>query len=405
MLFKTNNHAFRHLFISRMISVFADSVMFFSLLKWLENESESNHAFTIFYIAFYLPIALFSLPVGAWISTQTLQKVMFYSNLVQASVLIIFVCIHSIISYQWVYLLLVINSILSLFFLPANQSLIPHILNENERSKGNSILQIGYTGVKIAGQIVTAFLIKLSLEPILLLTISASLAGLSLLFIRKIKPYVKQETSLAHSQWQLMKSGVRYIMDIPALKFLFLFLTFAMLLVTTIDLILLSFLTEVLHTGVENLSFIGTASLCGIAVGAVLAPTLYDKLAKKWLFLSPIFIIAVGIGGLYFLTSWIIILPLFFLQGIAIGCFNVTFVTYLQNAITEEHYTRTFSLYNMITSSMALPGVIIIGYLLKIVGVQQTIIIISGCLILLVLIGAIYSPSLENQKHRECRNL
>lgn len=389
-----NNPAFRFLFLGRISSVFADSVIFFSLLKWIELQSNGTGAYTLFFVAYYLPVTFFALPIGTWIGDKTLQKVMSYSNLIRIAVLIIFITIMPNIVYQWAYFLLCILSVLGLFFMPANQSLLPHIIENDERPTANSLLQLGLTAVKIFGQIFTALMIKLSVKPSLLLIASAVLLFLSFIFIRQIKPLIKLERTGNQRQLTLIVEGIMYIIAHPQLKSLFSFLAFAMFFISSIDLILIAVLTDILLTGVENLSFIGTSSLIGIAIGAAIAPKLYQNVERKWLIISPLFALFVSIGGLFFITSWVMILPLFFLQGIALGCFNVTFVTYLQDVVSNENYTRTFSFFNMISGSMALPGVLLIGVLLSKIGVLNTILSFSGILLTIGILGIYLIPRL-----------
>ncbi|MCR8644248.1 MFS transporter [Paenibacillus sp. N1-5-1-14] len=399
MLLK-ENRAFRHLFAGRILCILADSIMFFSMLKWIEQHSSTSSSFTWFYVAFYLPITFLALPIGAWISNKTLQKVMTYSTTIQITMLTAFILLHPFLAYQWVYGLLIIISILQLFFIPANQSLLPHIVDNEDRPRANSLLQLGYTAAKVLGQIGTALLIKLSFAPMTLMIASIVLLAMSVYFIRRIKPFIKNESSNKQSQLSSVKEGVRYILTMRELKLLFIFLGLAMLFATSIDLILVSFLKEQLAVGVENLSFIGTASLSGFAIGAMIVPKLYKHIDRKWLMIPPLFALSLGTGSLFVIENWVWILPFFFLQGIALGCFNVTFITYLQDVVSSENYTRTFSLYHMLSSSMALPGILLTGFMLEEIGVLSTILIVAAMLFLIGVIGVSMTPKL-GKGHRE----
>lgn len=389
------NKAFRNLFLGRIASVFADAIMFFSLLKWVELQTGNSDSFTFFYIAFYIPVAFLTLPVGAWISKKVLQKVMMYSNMIQATIIVLFIIFMPFVAYEWIYVFLIALSIIGIFFVPANQSLLPYIVEEEDRPKANSLLQLGFTMVKILGQIFTAVAIKIAMPPNLLLIFSAVLMVISVLFIRIIKPAVRDTSNEEKGQWKLTKEGVLYITGQPILRALFLFLTLGMFIVSSVDLLLIHFLTDYLSTGVENLSFIGTASLIGITVGAMLTPRWYKQTdEKKWLILPLFFMLSLSIGSLYFITSWYYILPFFMFQGIALGCFNISFVTYLQEIVSSSHYTRTFSLYYMLTGSMALPGVLLMGGLLSNIGIRQTIIVMASILAILGIAGTIFIPAL-----------
>ncbi|GAV10728.1 MFS transporter [Paenibacillus sp. NAIST15-1] len=396
--------AFRQLFAGRVLSVFADSILFFSLLKWIEIKSSGTESFTFFYVAYYLPIVLLALPAGAWISGKTLQHVMVWSNVVRMSGMILFFLLSNMIPMPWVYALLISESIVGLFFMPASQSLLPQIVSEKERPSANSWLQMGYTVVKITGQIFTAFMLKNGSSPASLLLFSAFLLLCSLMCIMRMKPKVKQEMPERRGQWTLMKEGVLYIARHRQLGTLFVFLTIAMFIASSVDLILLSFLRDVLGSGVENLSFIGTASLSGMIVGAALVPKWYKKIERKWLIVPPFFTLCISIGSLYAIQNWLVILPLFFVQGIALGCFNITFVTYVQDIVEKDNYTRVFSMYHMISTSAALPGILLTGVLLSTWGVTTTVLVISGMLLILGIAGILAIPSLGKGNSAEQTN-
>ena len=368
--------------------------MFYALLKWIEQSSDADGAYTLFYVAYYLPVALFSLPIGAWISNKILQHVMLFSNLFRLSVIVMFMLFMPYISYPWTYGLLIILSIMGLFFIPANQTLLQHIVSASERPKANSLLQMGFTVVKIIGQVLTALLIQLSATSSSLLLLSAVFLFISLWSIRNIKPLIRPEAKGVQKNGALMKEGIRYIANHRQLKPLFSFLAVAMFVATSIDLILIAYLTEVAQTGVEKLGYIGTSSMLGMILGAMIAPRWYRKLETKWLLIPPLFVLCVGIGSMSFLTDWMFMLPFFLIQGFALGCFNVTFVSYLQDVVAAEHYTRTFSLYHMIASAMALPGVIFMGLLLSQIGVIPTVLFVSATMLIMGIVGVFFIPRL-----------
>src|SRR5699024_1875217 len=147
------NEAFRNLFFGRISSVFADAIMFFSLLKWVELQTGVSDSFTFFYIAFFISVAFLTLPVGALICKNVLLKVMVYSNMIQAATIVLFIIFIPFVAYEWIYVFLIVLSIIGIFFVPANQSLLPYIVEEIDRPKANSLLQLGFTMVKILGQI------------------------------------------------------------------------------------------------------------------------------------------------------------------------------------------------------------------------------------------------------------
>ena len=397
MLFKLNS-GFRHLFLARVFSILAESMMFFALLKWIEMQSQHMNSFTWFYVAFYLPITFFSLPIGAWIENKTLQKVMIYSDFFRVVALIVFALFMYQIGYEWTFVLLIIISILGQFFLPANQSLLTFVVSNEDRAKANGLLQMAYTVSKITGGLLASFLIKQSVSIPILLFLSAIILFLSLILVVKIKPYVKKERVGEGKIVPLMKEGILYILNDKKLKLLFTLLALSMFIVTSIDILLISYFTETLHLGVENISFVGAASLLGILLGSTLTTKLYKQVDRKWLIISPLFVVSFSMSSLLFVGNWMWILPFFFLQGISVGIFNVSLVTFLQDEVTQDKLTRTFSIYSMITSSMTLPGLLVFGYLLQLIGLDYTLFMMIAALVMIGLFSMLNMPKLGSGK-------
>jgi hypothetical protein len=61
--------------------------------------------------------------------------------------------------------------------------------------------------------------------------------------------------------------------------------------------------------------------------------------------------------------------------------------TYLQDNNDEAYYTRIFSIQGMILSSMPLPGLLFLGGLIELLGIQYTIIVIALFLFVLSIIA------------------
>jgi hypothetical protein len=61
--------------------------------------------------------------------------------------------------------------------------------------------------------------------------------------------------------------------------------------------------------------------------------------------------------------------------------------TYLQDNKDEAYYTRIFSIQGMILSSMPLPGLLFLGGLIELLGIQYTIIVIALFLFVLSIIA------------------
>ncbi len=64
--------SFKRLFSARVLCVFADSLLFFALLKEIELRVDSSFSFTWFYVAYYAPVVLLGMPIGTcWFKSSS----------------------------------------------------------------------------------------------------------------------------------------------------------------------------------------------------------------------------------------------------------------------------------------------------------------------------------------------
>ncbi len=98
-----------------------------------------------------------------------------------------------------------------------------------------------------------------------------------------------------------MNEGFQFCWNHKRLKLLFIFIAIGMFVAHSFELILLTFLTDTLRVGVENMAWIGSASIVGLMIGSVLAPKLMLRINRKWLLLPPFFFYCSYICGPVFL--------------------------------------------------------------------------------------------------------
>lgn len=380
---------FRNLLCGRIFSVFGDSLVYITLLKWVEIQSGSTEATTLFFISFYLPAALFAIPIGAWIEGKVFQKVMVYSDLIRGSLLLLFIALLPLLHhYQWAYAFLFADSVLSLFFIPANQALLPYIVAKNEQSAANGLLQSAYMVMRIAGHGVAAFFISIGVGTRPLLLLSASLVLLSLTLIQRIRPYTKSPIDKS-SEWQIIITGLQYVWNDRHLKSLFTLFVIVWFVGSSIELIFVAYIKESLNLGVEGISYFTITQFIGMMLGAIIITKFYNRFDQKWYIVAPIFSFGFALLSLKFIGGLFSVLPFFLIAGFSFGLFNVAFPTYIQQTANKQYFTRIFSLQTMIFNFMPLPGLLVFGLMISKLGISVSTIIIA-CLLLTIAAAAIF---------------
>lgn len=393
--------AFKRLFSARVLCVFADSLLFFALLKELELRVDSSFSFTWFYVAYYAPVVLLGMPIGTWVGTKVLHHVIQVSNVARAFLLIVAFLFLPQMPLVSVFLLLILLSVLDLFFLPASQTLLPRLVEDVHRPKANSLFQLVLTGSRILAQITSGVILSLGASPTSLLIICVVLFLVSAVTMKQIPHVLQAETASKRSIVDQMKAGFQFAWSHNKLRMLFIFIAIGMFAAHSFELILLTFLTDTLKIGVENMAWIGSANIFGIMIGAGFAPKLMALMNRKWLLLPPFFFIAITFVALFFADTLFFLLPFFSLQGIAIGLFQVTTVSLIQEWTTTDFQPRIFTLYLLLTNGMILPSILLSGLLLSTLTVEITVLLIASILVIAGLVGVILFPALGKTKERE----
>ncbi|MFS1519698.1 MFS transporter [Bacillus sp. SCS-151] len=407
MILKNKN--FLLLFLSRFSSVFGDAMLFILLLTMLDNLNTSSVGLSLFYIYSTIPALLFSVPAGAIIEKNYLQKVMSITNINRIILILSLILLQFISSPSQtsIYLLVFMVMANHVFYIPANSSLLTKIVKKEDVVNANSHIQITMMVARLGSYACSAWLIKIGISFNNILFIIALIYALSLAFIISIKPYYKSHKNNSNtSYFQDISEGMNYIKSNRIFSRLFLIFGLSWIVGSSIDIFLISYLTNILNRGPEDLYLITTFSLIGITIGSLLAPYLYRKIdAKIGILLSSLFFSIVIILFSLKLPIWILLISLF-IGGITQGLFLIFINTYLQTHVQENLLARVYSFYNLLYTGATLPGYLLFGYLIKYMGVINTGFIISIYLFFASLMTMAILPKMNsNSKLTETKEL
>lgn len=362
------------LLTSRTLSIFSNSLLFFTLLKIIELYSDAS--FNLYYLVYYLPIFLFAFLVGTYIDGQVQQKVIFTVNIIHILILICMFLTSTAITGDYVYIYTFLFALCSLFIGPSTQSLLKRVSTIENRTRKNAVFQMTQYVFKMVGQISAAYFIANNLSLNIILIIMMAFYLCSAITILFVQPYLRTQESdkkIVHN----MIEGIKSIKSRKNILKLFLIYSFIWVLASSFDLILLSYITEVLHGNSELLGYFGAASVTGIIIGSIFADKFYKKYSLKTSISISLFILLITLVTMTFVESMIIMMSLFSIQGGFLGIFIIGFTTYLQNNADDRHMNKVFSVYYMLQSGCTLPGVLIFTLLINEFSFSTTLLIIA----------------------------
>ena len=400
------NKKFMLLFSGTFFSSFGDALLFVVLLSLLQQTGVGGVGTSLFLVFSALPVLLFGLHAGAYVENKSLQKVMVYSDAVRILIVVLFFIssLFLLDSKVLIYSLIFLITFVNIFFSTASSTLIPNILSQEEIPKANSFFRIINMVAKLIAYGFAAILFTWGVSDNAKILLAAAFYLSSLIIISRIKPYVQNKlmdsSNPKVSLTTSMKEGLSYIRSNDAVFRLFIIFGLGWIIGASIDIYLITYLAEVIGKGADSLYLIATPTFIGILIGSLISPILYRKIDKKYGFLFSLFTFSVVILCFSLEMPFIFLQILLVIGGLSQGILNIFMVSFLQTNVNPNYLARVFSVYNIIITGASLPGYLLIGYFIDVLGVIHLGFVIAGYLCLVGIICLITIPSLRKGGER-----
>ncbi len=354
-----------------------------------------------------IPRAAFMLFGGAISDHFSPRLVMLIANLTRfilttVMALIIFAGIAQL----WmIFAFSLIFGIVAGFAIPAENSIVPMLVKEQDLQAGNSLIMgvtqiAGFVGPTIAGILIGGYASSLTGVG-LAFTVDAISFIISAVTLQLIGSGKQQsnssETSEKESVWASILSGIRYLWTDKALRLIFLMLMSVNLLLVGPLLVGIPVLAnQRLPEGATAFGLLMSAFAGGNLVGYILAGSLPkpDGSRMRVIMIGVIACYGIIVGSLGFIPSTWIDFSLLLLLGLGNGYLAIILITWMQTRTSKDMLGRMmgllmFSSSGLIPISQALSGAVIKWNL-------TLLFLISGSLVMLVVVWMAFHPDLKD---------
>jgi MFS family permease len=359
------------------------------------------------YIVQFLPWLLFGLIGGVLVDRWDRRMTIVIVESVRAAAFlvigIIFVVDGSLVSIEFIYALIFLESSLQNLFNPARLALMPNLVKEDDLRAANSLIevsrQVGFliapgAGIVIsqalgAGTIiiadgvtflisgVTVFLIKWRPPPRVHRPVENWREGLRLVFVE-------------------MKQGIEVITTVRILEATLLLGIALNMVVAPIQALLPIFVQEVKGVAQGYFAALVAGFIPGLLIGSLIAPALSRKTGLGYLAIGSVVSLGIVISVASFLPTLALPVVAMTLAGTAIGALNVAQVNMLQTSTTEDNRGRVAAAYYTGTLGVRSLGYLIVGALVAPVGVQALFVFFG---LSVIAVGAYISRIEEVRTH------
>ena len=350
-----------------------------------------------------IPRGLFMLVGGAYVDRLSPRRVMALSNGVRliAVAVIALIVIAGWAQLWMLYLFALVFGLADAFFYPAQQSIVPALLEPAQLGQGNAIVQgtgqlAVFVGPALAGVVVAA-LGTSGARP--------STAGIGLALLVDAASFVVSLVSLAlihgggdgqeakEPILDAVRAGVRFVWNVPTLRLAILIVMgINMLVVGPLDVGLPVFAYARLPEGVTAYGMMMSASGGGALVGMLAGGLLPAPRASLFgpVVLTVLASAGLGVAALSFVSATLPAVAICGLIGIGVGYANLSFITWAQRRIPDALMGRVMSLLMLGSIALVPASQVVAGALVQ---VSLTgLLLVAGCLMAALTLGAAATP-------------
>lgn len=295
-------------------------------------------------------------------------------SLVQAFILAILALTGTIQMWHIIVLSIVLGCI-NAFDVPSRHSFVIEMVEKKE-DIGNAIAlnSMMFNGARIIGPSIAGIMLATAGEGICFLINAISyIFVIASLLMMHVKPRVIPEKE--NHFLKELKEGLDYTFGFAPIKHLILLLAVVSLMGTSYQVLMPVFAKEVLHGGSQTFGFLMGAAGLGALLGAIFLASRESVLKLGRIIPAAAGLFGAGLIILSFIKVYPITLILMVLIGLGMMLHTASSNTILQTITEDDKRGRVMGFYTMAIMGTAPFGSLIAGFLAKIMGTQETIMI------------------------------
>ena len=348
-----DNANYRNLWLGYVVTQLGDWFNLIATASLIEMLSGSGTAVSYLFLARFLPLFLFAPLAGVLADRYDRRKIMIYSNLVQAAVVLGFLLVRQEADLWLLYLLLVVQFALAALFTPARTAVIPNIVARRELVTANALDSLTWSTMLAIGALLGGLATAvLGIQAAFVLN-AVAYAGSTLLLARiAIPPQPAVPVDVAGigkpGGWFNFMDGLRYLRGERTILGLALIKAGGSLAWGAINVLEVTFAHRVFPLaggGEATLGLIYMISGIGTGIGPLLLRRwLGDEPRKmRWAIIIGLFLMTAGIAGLAVAPTfaWFSVATL--VRTLGTGALWVFSAALLQLAVPDKVRGRVFA--------------------------------------------------------------
>lgn len=331
------------------------------------------------WLMYYFPSFFMQLFIGPFIDRWSRKRILIHCQIIRMLLAIILLISLVLDSYTIVliYIIQIIVGLIMPIFTPANQAILPTILNKESLTRANSFLDSIRQVTVITGPVLSGIFVDyFDIEWVLLLIILAFAVSTGFLFVIQENYQVNK----VRKKWITeFREGLHYYIEQRLIVLLGIFFGFVQFGIGVTIVTTLPFITTILDQPYSAYGIFMAGFPIGYLIGVLIKQRMSDTDRLGILFTALI------IGGCTYLslgfTPWYLLAVITeIIAGIVIAIFNIHHVTLIQRLIPNHAMGKVISVRLLIMRTMMPLGILFATLTTPIICIRVLYIII-GCVI------------------------
>jgi MFS transporter, DHA3 family, macrolide efflux protein len=373
---------FRTLWLAQFVSIFGDFLALFGVISLITFKLHGTAVqVTAVTISYVLPLAVISPIAGVFVDHWNVKRVMIASDVIRAVLIIMLVFVTDV---GQICVIFAILSALSSFFAPAQSVTTRTIVPTDSLLAANTMMMQAFYIVRLLSPFAAGTLIWAVGEKacFYLDTASFLFSAFMISSLTIVRPRRQSSEKTLNSLTQDFLEGNRFIFTHTGLTFVFGAMGVAMFVLSSFSPLISIYIRDSLHAGSFTFGFISAMVGIGLIAGAQLVPKL-TQLSRVQVVLGGLFLLgfSAALLGAIRLTPLAAIST--FVMGFAISFVLIPAQTMSQQETPPPLMGRVSSTFMSLISLSQVLGLLLSGYLAKIMGVRALFITSGGGLIVI----------------------
>lgn len=394
------NRNFLALCLGQVISQIGDSFTFLALLITVNRLTGSTASMGLMMISLTVPQLVFSFLAGVLVDRMDRKKIMIFSDLLRALLVLAFLTVHSAEQIYVFYIVGFLVSTVSVFFWPAKTAMIPRIVEgEANLLSANALSQTSRVAAMLIGPALAGFAIAWLGTSVAFIADSVTYlaSAIAIMTISTRGETMDQERIGIKMIWQRFGEGFSYMLHHATVLGIIVTLLVALLGVGAIEVLFVPYLQSEFGAGPERLGFVQTAQGVGMLVGSVLLGNLASRFRLTRIVAWCIALLGIAVAACGLVSQFALILAALFFAGLALAPLNAALNTLMQITVPDDKLGRVGSVVDTTMTLSYLISMSGAAFLADAFG-MRTIFVASGVITALSVI-----PALTMMKEPESR--